>query len=243
MGAQLDTVGKALDGWQAKSEEERRCTDWFKTYCSSFTDESRLITTQLFRTMEEELVKLRRLSEEWMVRKVADYEDEKTRIAEIFERVNEARVQFEVLATTTTFSQPVSPQYSPLFSLPSVSESSRVCIQLRKASGFVRPPLQILFQTHLLNRDTSLTVSRLHILPTTSTISRAKKNCCCVVWSVHSELVSVYWMASLHGPRIPHQIAHTSTGSLVRLGLGRARLPILSHAASSLPATPTTQLS
>ena len=37
-----------------------------------------------------------RLSNEWLIRKVADHEDEKERIAEIFERVNEARVQFEV---------------------------------------------------------------------------------------------------------------------------------------------------
>jgi hypothetical protein len=104
MGAQLDMVGKALDGWQAKCEEERQCIDRFTTYCSLFIEESRSITTQLFRTLREEFGKLSRLSEGRMIRKVADYEDEKTRITEIFERVNEARVQFEVCATTTTFS-------------------------------------------------------------------------------------------------------------------------------------------
>ena len=40
--------------------------------------------------------KLGQLSKEWIGRKVADYEDEKSRIAEIFERVNEARIQFGV---------------------------------------------------------------------------------------------------------------------------------------------------
>ena len=42
-----------------------------------------------------------RLSQEWLVRKVADHEDEKGRITEIFERVNEARVQFEVCAASS----------------------------------------------------------------------------------------------------------------------------------------------
>ena len=42
-----------------------------------------------------------RLSEEWLVRKVADYEEEKGRIAEIFERINDARVQFEVCAASS----------------------------------------------------------------------------------------------------------------------------------------------
>jgi hypothetical protein len=101
MGAQLDTVGKALDGWRANNEKERRCIDRFTTYYSLFIKESGLITAQLFRTLEDELGKLSRLSEGWMIRKVADYEDEKTRITEIFERVNEARVQFEVRATPT----------------------------------------------------------------------------------------------------------------------------------------------
>ena len=44
--------------------------------------------------------KLIQLSEEWLIRKVADHEYEKARIAEIFERINEARVQFEVCAAS-----------------------------------------------------------------------------------------------------------------------------------------------
>ncbi|PPQ93627.1 hypothetical protein CVT25_001122, partial [Psilocybe cyanescens] len=46
--------------------------------------------------LKEELDKLIQLSNEWLVRKVADHVDEKTRITEIFERINEARVQFEL---------------------------------------------------------------------------------------------------------------------------------------------------
>jgi len=45
------------------------------------------------------MAKLLRLSEEWIWRKVADYDDEKSRIAEIFESVNEARIQFGVRNT------------------------------------------------------------------------------------------------------------------------------------------------
>ncbi|PPQ90578.1 hypothetical protein CVT25_015150, partial [Psilocybe cyanescens] len=54
-------------------------------------------------TLEEELVKLIELSNEWLVRKVADHEDEKTRITGIFERINEARVQFELVIGIRVF--------------------------------------------------------------------------------------------------------------------------------------------
>jgi hypothetical protein len=95
-GAQLDTVAKALDGWRPASEDEKRCIDRFRTYYSSFPDGSKLTTIQLLRVLKEELAKLHQLSKEWIGRKVADYEDEKSRIADIFERVNDARVQFGV---------------------------------------------------------------------------------------------------------------------------------------------------
>ena len=39
-GAQLDTVAKALDGWQAKSEKERLCVERLKRYVPSFRDEN-----------------------------------------------------------------------------------------------------------------------------------------------------------------------------------------------------------
>ena len=49
-----------------------------------------------FRVLQEELAKLVRLSKGWIDRKVADYDDEKSRIAEIFKRANEARIRFGV---------------------------------------------------------------------------------------------------------------------------------------------------
>ena len=57
----------------------------------------------IFSTLKEELDKLIQLSEEWLVRKVADHEEEKRRITDIFERINEARVQFQV-CTGSSFS-------------------------------------------------------------------------------------------------------------------------------------------
>ena len=47
---------------------------------------------------------LEKLGDKWLGRKVADHEAEKGRIMEIFERINEARVQFEVCAASS-FSQ------------------------------------------------------------------------------------------------------------------------------------------
>ena len=63
-------------------------------------DGRELTMVRSFRTLEEELKKLLQLSNEWLIRKIADHEDEKTRIAEIFERVNDARIQFEVCFIT-----------------------------------------------------------------------------------------------------------------------------------------------
>ncbi|KDR84428.1 hypothetical protein GALMADRAFT_55745 [Galerina marginata CBS 339.88] len=77
--AQLETLERELGGWTPKTAQEGQCINWFKI------------------TLKEELDKLIRLSEEWLVRKVADYEQEKRCIVEIFERINEARVQFEKL--------------------------------------------------------------------------------------------------------------------------------------------------
>jgi hypothetical protein len=58
------------------------------------------MTIQLFSTLEEELRQLGKLSDESNFRKFLDHEDEQTRIADIFARINEARVRFEVRITT-----------------------------------------------------------------------------------------------------------------------------------------------
>jgi len=50
----------------------------------------------LARVLQEELAKLYKLKDESMVRKVADWEYEKGRIADVLENIEEARVQFEV---------------------------------------------------------------------------------------------------------------------------------------------------
>ncbi|RXW14464.1 hypothetical protein EST38_g11392 [Candolleomyces aberdarensis] len=71
-GAQLAIVEKAYD------DEKNQ---WMKQFKS---------------TLESEIANLVRLSEEWLIRKVADHENEKGEIAAIFERVNEARILFEL---------------------------------------------------------------------------------------------------------------------------------------------------
>jgi hypothetical protein len=49
---------------------------------------------------------LEELGNGWLARKIADHEAEKGRIMEIFERINEARVQFEVCAVSSFISRP-----------------------------------------------------------------------------------------------------------------------------------------
>ncbi|PPQ94932.1 hypothetical protein CVT25_004418, partial [Psilocybe cyanescens] len=83
--AQLETVEKELGDWTPKTPQEGQWIDQFKL------------------TLEEELHTLIELSNEWLVRKVADHEDEKTCITGIFERIREARVQFELVIGIRVF--------------------------------------------------------------------------------------------------------------------------------------------
>jgi len=55
---------------------------------------------RLFSTLEEELPKLEEVSGESNLRKFVDHEDVQKRIKDIFVRINEARVQFEVRTMT-----------------------------------------------------------------------------------------------------------------------------------------------
>jgi len=57
----------------------------------------------LFRTVAEELEKLRELKEQSRSRKFAIHEDDKKRVAEIFERINEARVRLGVHLSVIVF--------------------------------------------------------------------------------------------------------------------------------------------
>jgi len=64
------------------------------------------MTIQLFSTLEEELQQLEKVSDESNFKKFLDHEDEQKRVADIFVRINEARVRFEVC--TVTFCSSVS---------------------------------------------------------------------------------------------------------------------------------------
>ena len=66
------------------------------------------MTIQLFSTLEEELRKLEEVGGESNFKKFVDHEDVQKRIKDIFVRINEARVQFEV--RTMTFCSSISSQ-------------------------------------------------------------------------------------------------------------------------------------
>ena len=84
--------------WLAGEESGRKTMCWAVENVRSFffVMKKKKCNVWSISVLQEELVKLGQLSKEWIGRKVADYEDEKSRIAEIFERVNEARIQFGV---------------------------------------------------------------------------------------------------------------------------------------------------
>ncbi|KAF6741014.1 hypothetical protein DFP72DRAFT_1122338 [Ephemerocybe angulata] len=84
-GAQLRIVDEALDDPTTYDEKKN---SWLREFKS---------------TLEGEFKKLSQLSEEWLARKILDHEDEKKRIADIFERVNEARIQFELGTGITVY--------------------------------------------------------------------------------------------------------------------------------------------
>ncbi|RXW13805.1 hypothetical protein EST38_g12045, partial [Candolleomyces aberdarensis] len=77
-GAQLAIVEKALVDRETYDDEGHQ---WMKQFKNA---------------LESEIANLVRLSKEWLIRKVADHENEKAEIAAIFERVNTARILFEV---------------------------------------------------------------------------------------------------------------------------------------------------
>ena len=99
-----NTVGDGCKSarWLAGEESGRKTMRWaVENVCFLFfVMKKKSSNAWSIRVLQEELVKLGQLSKEWIGRKVADYEDEKSRIAEIFERVNEARIQFGVSAAS-----------------------------------------------------------------------------------------------------------------------------------------------
>ena len=100
----MEAVEEELRGWNPDNMEGNLSINQFKTYGFHSHNESKRVTIYLFRALEEELKKLNELKDESNFRKFLDHEDEQKRIEDIFERINEARVRFEV-RTTTVFVQ------------------------------------------------------------------------------------------------------------------------------------------
>jgi hypothetical protein len=97
-GAQLSILGEArVANWGPK-DPEKIWLEGFERYERQLSPKKRNVqqASLLYRTLASGLEELQKLSEEWLLRKIADYEDEKTRIAAIFERINEGRIHFEV---------------------------------------------------------------------------------------------------------------------------------------------------
>ena len=107
-GGQLEVVEKALYGWKPDNKDRDPWMNHFKAYVFHSANESERMTIQLFSTLEEELRKLKELNDESNFRKFLDHEDEQGRIGDIFVRINEARVWFEVCTMTSCSS--MSPQ-------------------------------------------------------------------------------------------------------------------------------------
>jgi hypothetical protein len=93
-------VEKALRGWKPDNKEVNPWMNHFKAYVFHVANGIECMTIRLFSTLEEELWKLEDVSGESNFRKFLDHEDVQNRIKDIFVRINEARVQFEVRTTT-----------------------------------------------------------------------------------------------------------------------------------------------
>jgi hypothetical protein len=99
-GGQLEVVEGALRGWKTDNKEENSWMNHFKEYVFHSTTDSECITIQLFSTLKEELQKLEEINGESNFRKFLDHEDVQGRIEDVFVRINEARVRFEVCMMT-----------------------------------------------------------------------------------------------------------------------------------------------
>ena len=107
-GGQLEELEKVLGGWKQDNKEGTPWMNHFKAYVFHIANESKRMTIQLFSTLEEELRKLNKLNDESNFKKFLDHENEQGQIGDIFVRINEARVQFEVRTMTfcsSVFSQ------------------------------------------------------------------------------------------------------------------------------------------
>jgi hypothetical protein len=101
-GGHLEEVEEALRGWKPDNKEGNPWMNHFKVYVFHSANESGDYT--MFSILEEELRQLGKVSDESNFRKFLDHEDEQKRIADIFVRINEARVRFEVRSMTVCLS-------------------------------------------------------------------------------------------------------------------------------------------
>ena len=108
-GGQLEEVEEALRGWKPDNKEGNPWMNHFKVYVFHSANSIECMTIRLFSTLEEELWKLEEVNGESNLRKFLDHEDVQKRIEDIFVRINEARVQFEV--RTMTFCSSTSSQH------------------------------------------------------------------------------------------------------------------------------------
>jgi hypothetical protein len=95
----LEEVEEALRGWRPDNKEGYPWMNHFKAYVFRGANKSGLMTMKPFSTLEKELRGLEKLRDESSFRKLLDHEDEQGRVKDIFVRINEARVRFEVRTT------------------------------------------------------------------------------------------------------------------------------------------------
>jgi hypothetical protein len=95
----LEEVEEALRGWRPDDKEGYPWMNHFKMYVFHGANKSGPMTIKLFSTLKEELRGLEKVSDESNLRKFLDHQDEQGRIKNIFVRINEARVRFEVRTT------------------------------------------------------------------------------------------------------------------------------------------------
>ena len=118
----------------------------------------KLTSRWLYRTLVNEWTNLIELKKQSLIRKIAVHEEDKGKIADIFERINGAREQLVVRICVIVFACSIS--LLILFHCPShpfrwwpVSESTRLYLQFKGMSRCVIPLFPIPFQTHSLDRN------------------------------------------------------------------------------------------
>ena len=153
-------------------------------------------------------MKLEKLRDESLVRKIADFEYEKGCIADILENVDEARVQFEVCAFPAVLRDP----HSSCCSWPSVSDRSRFCMRSKNNSGFGIHHSPSDFEL-IHHRNRSSKILNLPKSPITSTTWKARRPYSSVARSAHLALAFVYWTTLSNGSRTLRLKARRYIGS------------------------------